>query len=101
MFRCYWLSFPVVMLLAGALLPVEVVTATGPGWSPNIIATGPQREHLRSLPIEQRPNRPLHFYGNTVRRLHHQGTVLPRLDEFSGRGPAAPQPPLRRFPAYR
>ena len=27
-----------------------------------------QRRQLRAMPIEQRPNRPFHFYGNTVRR---------------------------------
>ena len=27
-----------------------------------------QRRQLRAMPIEQRPNRPLHFYGNSVRR---------------------------------
>ena len=27
------------------------------------------REEIRSLPITERPNRPGHFYGNTVRRL--------------------------------
>jgi hypothetical protein len=29
-----------------------------------------QREAIRQLPLLQRPNRPGHFYGNTVRRLH-------------------------------
>ena len=27
-----------------------------------------QRRQLRAMPIEQRPNRRFHFYGNTVRR---------------------------------
>jgi hypothetical protein len=48
-----------------------------PGWSPVIVATGEYRSSLQSLPIEHRPYRPLHFYGNTVRRLHHRGTPLP------------------------
>ena len=95
------------MLLVGTslpnLLPTAAVIAAGPTWSPNIIATGPQREHIRSLPIEQRPNRPLHFYGNTVRRLHHQGTVLPRLGELPSRSSVPPtlESPLRRFPTQR
>jgi hypothetical protein len=29
------------------------------------------REEIRSMPIVERPNRPGHFYGNTVRRVHH------------------------------
>lgn len=52
-----------------------------PGWSPVVIARGEFREQVRSLPIEQRPYRPLHFYGNTVRRLRHRGTPLPTASE--------------------
>lgn len=48
-----------------------------PGWSRAVIATGDQRATIRALPIEQRPYRPLHFYGNTVRRMHYRGTPLP------------------------
>lgn len=43
-----------------------------PRLSPGIIATPQERAQLRSIPIEQRPNRPLHFYGNTVRWLHQR-----------------------------
>jgi len=28
-------------------------------------------EEIRAMPIVERPNRPGHFYGNTVRRVHH------------------------------
>lgn len=35
-----------------------------------IIATGAEREQIRATPILERENRPLHFYGNTVRRIH-------------------------------
>lgn len=42
-----------------------------------IIATGDFREQIESTPIELRPYRPLHFYGNAVRRRHHRGTLLP------------------------
>lgn len=52
-----------------------------PGWSPVVIARGEFREQVRSLPIEQRPYRPLHFYGNTVRRLRYRGTPLPTASE--------------------
>jgi len=33
------------------------------------------RAEIRSMPITQRPSRPGHFYGNTVRRRHtrHHG----------------------------
>jgi hypothetical protein len=39
--------------------------------SGRVIATPSQRARLRTVPIVQRPNRPLHFYGNTVRRVYH------------------------------
>jgi len=35
---------------------------------PYVIARPEDREWIRSTPIEQRPNRPLHFWGNSRRR---------------------------------
>ncbi len=43
------------------------------GWSPVVIASGAYRDQIKSMPIEQRPNRPLHFYGNSVRRNYYRG----------------------------
>ena len=34
-----------------------------------------QRATIRSMPITQRPNRPGHFYGNTIRALNRIGIV--------------------------
>ena len=48
-----------------------------PGWATAIVLSGNQREAIRSLPVTERPYRPLHVYGNAVRRLHYRGTVLP------------------------
>jgi len=45
------------------------------GWSPVIIARGEYRAQLKSMPIEARPMRPFHFYGNMVRRIHHLNRV--------------------------
>jgi len=59
-------------------------------------ATPQERAQLRSLPIEQRPNRPLHFYGNTVRRMQYRN-AQPGLRIPPSRG--AVQPALR--PAWR
>jgi hypothetical protein len=52
------------------------VVGDQPGWSPVVIATGAYRQQLQQTPITQRPNRPLHFYGNTVRRRYHRGPIL-------------------------
>ena len=54
------------------LIGAEHVTAGETGWSPRIIATGEFKQKIESTPIELRPNRPLHFYGNTVRRRHYR-----------------------------
>jgi hypothetical protein len=52
-----------------------------PTWSGGVIVRGEEREKIRSLPIEERPYRPFHFYGNTVRRMHYRGTPLPSTPE--------------------
>lgn len=55
----------------------ESAAAAEPGWSPVVVARGDYRRQLDALPIQQRPYRPLHFYGNTVRRMTYRGTPLP------------------------
>lgn len=58
-------------------MPCESSAAAAePGWSPVVVATGEYREQIKSLPMEQRPYRPLHFYGNTIRRSHHRGNPI-------------------------
>jgi hypothetical protein len=52
------------------------LSAAEPGWSPVVIATGEYREQIKSMPIEQRPYRPFHFYGNTIRRNHYRGNPI-------------------------
>lgn len=52
-----------------------------PGWLPVVVATGDLQTQIEAMPIESRPYRPLHFYGNTVRRMHYRGTPLPRVGE--------------------
>ncbi len=59
------------------LVSGDFVSASEPGWSPVVIARGEYREQIKSLPMEQRPYRPLHFYGNTVRRIHYRGVPVP------------------------
>ena len=55
--------------------------ASEPGWLNQVIAPPELRTRLQATPIEQRPYRPLHFYGNTVRRIHYRGTPLPTVGE--------------------
>ena len=62
----------------GLLLFVTAISAQEPGWSGQVIARGEQRQEIRSTPIVHRPYRPLHFYGNAVRRSYYRGSALPR-----------------------
>lgn len=61
-------------LLAASIvtLPFDAVTplaaAANTGFDPRIVMFGDAREQIQNTPIDQRPYRPLHVYGNTVRR---------------------------------
>ena len=56
--------------------------AQEPEWYPRVFVRGEQREIIKSTPIELRPNRPLHFYGNTVRRSVYRGNPAPLPRDF-------------------
>ena len=49
-----------------------------PSWTGVVVKRGEDRLITQQTPIEYRPYRQFHFYGNTVRRLHYRGEVLPR-----------------------
>ena len=38
-----------------------------------------KRQAIKNTDILLRPNRPFHFYGNTVRRLYYRGGLASRL----------------------
>jgi hypothetical protein len=46
--------------------------AEEPGWSGRVIVTGQARAQIQATPVVYRPYRPLHFYGNTVRRRYYR-----------------------------
>lgn len=70
-------------LVVGLLGSFESM-AQEPGWSGPVIARGPQRAAIEATPILERPYRPGHFYGNTVRRRHYRGTALPIPRDIAG-----------------
>lgn len=71
-----------VFLVAGSDSVLAAARHPGePGWMPVVFARGELREQIEATPIEQRPYRPFHFYGNTVRRMYYRGTRLPRPGE--------------------
>jgi hypothetical protein len=66
-------TFVITTVATVALVPVTPVDAANARIEPQIIARGENREQVHNTPILERPNRPLHVYGNTVRRRHHRG----------------------------
>ena len=94
----------VILFSAWFLGPARSAVAE-PGWSPVIIATGAYREQIRATPIELRPYRPFHIYGNTIRRMHYRGTPLPiprrmsltRRSDPTGNAPRRLLGPFRRW----
>ena len=51
--------------VAGVVPPAEAQATT---FDPRVITFGETREQIKNTPIPDRPYRPLHFYGNSVRR---------------------------------
>lgn len=43
------------------------------GYYPYVIARPQDRQAIRNTPIQQRPTRPMHFYGNRVRKSYSVG----------------------------
>jgi hypothetical protein len=64
----------VAALVVTAVLPCPTADAAGTGFDPRIVTFGEAREQIKATPIEQRPYRPLHVYGNSLRRRHSRAT---------------------------
>ena len=60
-------------LIAAAVVPEPAFGASQAGFDPRIVTFGDSRQEIKSTPITQRPYRPLHVYGNTVRRRQSRG----------------------------
>ncbi|QDU95743.1 hypothetical protein [Lignipirellula cremea] len=61
------------LALVGGLCCGSVAHAE-PNWETSIRIP----EEYRDMPWTQRPYRPFHFMGNTVRRMHYRGNPLPK-----------------------
>jgi hypothetical protein len=69
------------VILVAAVAAATAVPAAGAGFDPRVVTFGSERDEIKSIPIEKRPNRPLHVYGNSVRRRHARGVQdAPRSD---------------------
>ena len=62
----------IAFLGAAALTTACLLASPGPTGDARLVAQSLTRSQIRSMPIEQRPNRPIHFYGNAVRRRYHR-----------------------------
>jgi hypothetical protein len=56
---------------------------TEPGWTGRVLKVGADKEMSDATPIELRPYRPLHVYGNTTRRQYYRGNPLPMPYDLS------------------
>jgi hypothetical protein len=73
----------IVLGVACLLSCLSTASAVEPNWSNGVIAFGERRQQIESTDILYRPYRPLHFYGNTVRRRHYRGRAVPTARDFA------------------
>jgi hypothetical protein len=64
-----------VAIVLFALLVTSIPEAAHASLADNLfkVHTAAERDAIRHMPLEKRPNRFGHFYGNTVRRLNKLG----------------------------
>ena len=71
-----------LLLVTILSLPFEATAplaeAANTGFDPRIIMFGEAREQIQNTPIDQRPYRPLHVYGNSVRRRNTRASSARR-----------------------
>ncbi|MEI6241038.1 MAG: hypothetical protein WCR51_11645 [Planctomycetia bacterium] len=67
------LLLPTVIAALSIPLPEPAHAASQTGFDPRVVTFGAEREQIKSIPIEKRPYRPLHVYGNSVRRRQTRG----------------------------
>jgi hypothetical protein len=71
-------SIIILLFIAfAAFSPKTASAGQEPGWTTRVVKVGDDRRSSDATPILKRPYRPLHFYGNTVRRNHYRGNPLP------------------------
>jgi hypothetical protein len=83
--RALWLVATTLILPIDNAVAAPAARQTG--FDPRVVTFGESREEIKSTPIENRAYRPLHVYGNTVRRRHSRAVSQP---------PAQPRPADRR-----
>lgn len=64
-------------ILALMICMPSAASGQEPAWYPWVIAPPEVRTVIQETPMELRPYRPLHIWGNTVRRMYYRGNPLP------------------------
>jgi hypothetical protein len=85
------LRYAILSLLAGSILFVSAAVADQSRAIGPIIAFGETKRQIEATPILERPYRPLHFYGNTVRRRASRGLPVPATAAVPSGAIAQPQ----------
>jgi hypothetical protein len=57
---------------------LQPAAARNSNFDPRIITFGESREEIKNTPMVDRPYRPLHVYGNSVRRRHGRSAPRPQ-----------------------
>lgn len=60
----------ILLAIVAATALLSDARARDASFDPRVITFGDSRDKIKATPIEKRPNRPLHVYGNSVRRRH-------------------------------
>jgi hypothetical protein len=88
MLRIISAAFVLSTLIVLAVPDKARAADNGPGWLGVVVARGELKKEIEATPILERPNRPFHFYGNTVRRQYYRGTAAPRPSDLAKGGAA-------------
>jgi hypothetical protein len=80
-----WMSLS-LFALSGIIVSGIVTVALSaagyePGWTGHVIVPQAEEAVRQATPIVERPYRPLHFYGNTIRRRYYHGRIRPTAPE--------------------
>ena len=65
------------VILVAAVAAAAAAPAAGAEFDPRVVTFGSERDQIKSTTIEKRPKRPLHVYGNSVRRRHDRARQSP------------------------
>ncbi|MCA9189396.1 MAG: hypothetical protein R3E01_00130 [Pirellulaceae bacterium] len=74
----------VIVTLFAMVAVAAASSAAGqePGWTTRVIKRGEDRVISENTPLLDRPYRPLHVYGNTLRRVYYRGRAIPSIRDL-------------------